>query len=64
MLKRASLLKLVIKRWLNDSSSKLQILQLFKQKSEHVDFIINILKSFQDVTKHLSTLSQVIIHKI
>jgi hypothetical protein len=63
MLKRVNSMKVIINKWLENESSKFHAMKLTKVEWEHVNMIMNILRSFQKVTEHLSISSQIIIHK-
>jgi hypothetical protein len=63
MLKRIFLLRDVIQIWFDDQS-RMQMLKIKNVKWNQINFILDMLKSFQKITKTLRSSNQFSIHKI
>jgi ribosomal protein S15P/S13E len=62
MLKKVFLLRNVIQIWLDDQS-RMQMLKIKNVKWDQISFILDMLKSFQKITKTLKSSNQLSIHK-
>jgi hypothetical protein len=62
MLKKVFLLRDVIQIWLDDQSC-MQVLKIKNMKWNQISFILDMLKSFQEITKILESSNQSSIHK-
>jgi vacuolar-type H+-ATPase subunit D/Vma8 len=62
MLKRVFFLRDVIQIWLDDQS-RMQMLKIKNVKWDQISFILDMLKSFQKITKTLRSSNQLLIHK-
>ena len=63
MLKRALKMRSIIDIWLIENEVKFRILRLSSQEWKQIQHIIDLLKSFQQITEFLSSISESFIHK-